>query len=294
MSLPETAATGVPLTRRLFSALGSSAALLAAGCSPVRLLNTLAPDRLAADGIAYGADSRQRLDIYRPAGIPPFPVLVFLYGGSWDSGARGIYRFLGGAFAAHGFMTVVPDYRLFPEVRYPTFLQDCAAAMAWTRRNIAAYGGSSAAPTLMGHSAGAYNAAMLTLDPALLEAVGLSPRHDIGRMIGLAGPYDFLPLDTDELRAIFGPPAGLPATQPINHADGGNPPMLLLAGTADHTVRPGNTVRLAGRIHARGGPVSYRLYPGVDHLEIVGAISGALRFLAPTFGDSLAFMQGDA
>ena len=277
--------------RRAFTTLGASALLLG-GCSPTRLLNTLAPDRLLEDGIAYGADPRQKLDIYRPAGIPPFPVLVFLYGGSWDSGSREIYRFLGGAFAAHGFMTVVPDYRLFPAIRYPAFLEDCAAALAWTRRHITEYGGSSAPPTLMGHSAGAYNAAMLALDPGLLAAVGLAPRGDIGRVIGLAGPYDFLPLDTDELRQIFGPASGLALTQPINHVDGRNPPMLLLAGTSDRTVRPGNTTRLADRIRARGGPVVDRLYPGVDHLEIIGAIAGALRFLAPTFGDCLDFIAG--
>ncbi|MGI4793304.1 MAG: alpha/beta hydrolase, partial [Janthinobacterium lividum] len=205
----------VLLGRRAFATLGVPAALLLAGCSPVRILNTLAPDRLVATDIAYGNDPRQRLDVYRPHGRGPFPVMMFLYGGSWDSGARAMYRFLGDAFAASGILTVIPDYRLYPQVRYAEILADCAGALAWTRRNAVRYGGRAAPPALIGHSAGAYNAAMLALDRSLLAAVGLSPRADLSRVVGLAGPYDFLPLHTDVLRQIFGPGPALPATQPI-------------------------------------------------------------------------------
>ena len=279
------------LSRRALVTLGAPAGLLLAGCSPARILDTLAPERLAADGIAYGPDPRQRLDLYRPAGIGPFPVMMFLYGGGWDSGARAMYRFVGSAFAASGVLTVIPDYRLYPQVRYRDILADCAQALAWTRCNAVRYGGSPAPPALIGHSAGAYNAAMLTLDPSLLAAAGLSPRADLARVVGLAGPYDFLPLHTEELRQIFGPGPATPATQPIAHVDGRNPPMLLLAGTADRTVMPDNSTRLAERIRMRGGPVEARLYDGVDHIEIVGAIAGSLRFLAPTLRDCLSFLR---
>jgi acetyl esterase/lipase len=267
------------------------ATLLGAACSPAAILNAVAADRLYRDGIPYGPDPRQSLDLYRPVGIAPFPVAVFLYGGGWTSGNRALYRFVGGALANAGYLTVIPDYRLYPQVRYRGCLADCAAALAWTRREIAGFGGGPAPPALIGHSAGAYNAAMLTLDDGLLAPHGLSPRADIGRFVGLAGPYDFLPLDTDQLRAIFGPgPAG-PDTQPITYADGGNPPMLLLAGTADTTVRPANTQRLAARVAARGGSVESRLYPGINHVEIVGAIGAPLRFLAPTLRDTLDFLR---
>ena len=265
---------------------------LLCGCSPATLLNVLAPDRLAARGIPFGPDSRQRLDIYRPSGSGPFPVMVFLYGGAWDSGDRSMYRFVGDAFAAHGILTVIPDYRLWPEVRYPVFLQDCALALAWTRANIARHGGNASPLALIGHSAGAYNAAMLALDPSWLGAVGRSPCFDLSRVVGLAGPYDFLPLHSDELRDLFGPGPARASTQPIAHVDGRNPPMLLLAGTADGTVTPLNTIRLAARIRAEGGPVQERLYPGVDHLEIVGAIGRPLQSLAPTLRDCLAFLRG--
>ncbi len=287
---PVARASDSHLSRR--GALAGAGGLMLSGCSPAAVLNVLAPDRLAAEGVRYGGGPRQRLDIYRPPGIGPFPVMVFLYGGAWDSGNRSMYRFVGDAFAAHGILTVIPDYRLWPEVRYPAFLQDCALALAWTRANIALYGGSSSAPALIGHSAGAYNAAMLALDPSLLGALGRSPRGDLSRVVGLAGPYDFLPLHSDTLRAVFGPgPAG-PSTQPISHVDGRNPPMLLLAGIADRTVKPANTIRLAARIRASNGPVEERLYPGVDHLEIVGAIGRPLQSLAPTLHDCLAFLRG--
>ncbi len=287
---PVTRDPGHALRRRGFVA--GAGGLLLSGCSPAAVLNVLASNRLAAKGIPFGTDPRQRLDIYRPTGRGPFPVMVFLYGGSWDSGNRSMYRFVGDAFAAHGILTVIPDYRLWPEVRYPVFLQDCALALAWTRANIAGYGGRASAPALIGHSAGAYNAAMLALDPSLLGAVGRSPRSDLSRVVGLAGPYDFLPLHSDELRSVFGPgPAGA-STQPITYVDGRNPPMLLAAGTADGTVMPLNTIRLAARIRSRGGPVEERLYPGVDHLEIVGAIGRPLQSLAPTLSDCLAFLRG--
>ena len=269
--------------------------LLAGGCSPVGILNALSPDRLVAQSIPYGDGPRRSLDVYAPEPDPSRrdapPVVLFLYGGSWDSGSKAIYRFVGGALAALGFIVVIPDYRLYPEVRYPDFLDDCAAALAWTRRHATRFGAAATPPFVMGHSAGAYNAAMLTLDPRWLARAGMSPRADLRGMVGLAGPYDFLPLDTDELRRIFAPGRPLRSTQPIDHVDGRNPPVLLLAGSADKTVQPSNSTRLAARIRLAGGVVEERLYPGVDHLQILGAFAGSLRFLAPSLRDSASFMR---
>ena len=276
--------------RRLGLAVGSASLL--AGCSPVAVLNALAPDRLAADGIAYGDADRQRLDVYRPAGPGPFPVAMFVYGGDWSAGDRAMYRFVGGALAAQGILAIVPDYRLYPQVRFPVFLADNAAAFAWTRREAARFGGDGRPPCLIGHSAGAYNVAMLTLDARWLRGAGLEPARDIRRTVGLAGPYDFLPFDTAMLRDLFSTdPAGAADTQPITHADGHNPPMLLLAGSADRTVDPANSLRLAARIRAAGGAAATRIYPGVDHREIIGAFAEPLRFLAPSLADSVRFIR---
>ena len=279
----------------LLLAGGCSPLALIAGCSPLGIINGLAPDRLVARSVAYGEGARHSLDVYAPARHPApqasHPVVLFLYGGGWDTGDKAMYPFVGGALAALGFVVVIPDYRLYPEVRYPDFLLDCAQALAWTRRHAHRFGGGTAPPYLLGHSAGAYNAAMLALDPRWLGAVGLAPRPDLSGMVGLAGPYDFLPLDSDVLRQIFAPGRPLRTTQPVAHVDGHNPPMLLLAGGADRVVRPSNTLSLARRVREAGGSVQERLYPGIDHVEIIGAFAGPLRFLAPSLRDSASFMH---
>ncbi len=267
--------------------------LLAGACSPAGIVNALAPDRLVASSIPYASGPRHSLDVYAPAraGSHGHPVVMFIYGGTWNAGCKRMYRFVGGALASLGFVVVIPDYRLYPEVRYPAFLQDCASAFDWTRRNARHFGGDTRRPFLMGHSAGAYNAAMLALDARWLLPFGMTPLGDIRGMVGLAGPYDFLPLDTDELRAVFAPGKPLISTQPIDHVDGRNPPLLLLAGKDDHIVQPSNTIRLAAAVRAQGGFALDRLYPGIGHVEIIGAFSGALRFLAPSLRDSAAFMH---
>ena len=152
------------LSLRLTVVVGS----LAAACSPLRTFDRLVPkDRggtLVAEGIAYGAGPRQRLDVYAPRGGcgQPRPVVMFFYGGSWNSGTRSGYAFVGRALAARGFVTVVPDYRLVPEVHYPAFVEDGAAAVRWVAANAAKYCGNGQSVVLMGHSAGAYIAARPT------------------------------------------------------------------------------------------------------------------------------------
>jgi acetyl esterase/lipase len=281
------------LGRRYLPAAGlGGLSLLATACSPLGVLNGMAPKRLSARDIPYGTGPRRTLDVYAPSGARgAAPVIVFLYGGSWDSGVKEDYRFVGGALAAAGFVTIIPDYRVYPEVVFPAFLDDCAAAFAWACAHAAEYGGGERI-FLMGHSAGAYNAAMLALDPDYLARAGAS--LPLAGTVGIAGPYDFLPVGTDELRAIFGQPPTPPTTQPINHVDGRNAPMLLLAGAADTTVLPRNTVRLAARIRAAGGPVHSRIYPGIDHKEIIGAMGVPFRFLCPTYKDCTDFISAQA
>jgi acetyl esterase/lipase len=267
-------------------------ALLSA-CSPVAVLNALAPSAGITEttDVAYAFGERHTLDIYAPAAIGPHPVVVFIYGGGWKDGDKSQYRFVAAALAARGFVTVVPDYRLFPQVRFPAFLQDNAAAVAWTRQNVARYGGDPRRLFLMGHSAGAYNVAMLTLDRQWLEAVGVDSDRDVSGAIGLAGPYDFLPLHDPELEEIFAPAGDLRLSQPITFARGNAAPMFLAAGTADQTVLPRNTEHLAAAIRRDGGVVEERLYPGVNHTKIIGAMAGVLRRLAPSMTDVVGFLR---
>ena len=267
------------------------------GCSSVDLLNAVVPKggaQITRD-IAYAPGARGGLDVYRPThASPAAPVVVFVYGGGWDSGRRQDYTFVGAALAAKGFVTVIPDYRLYPEVRWPDFLQDNARAVAWARDHAAEYGGDPHKLFLMGHSAGAYNVVMLALDRRWLGAVGMDPQRDLRGVVGLAGPYDFLPLQSEELKQIFGPPQGRTATQPINYVDGRNPPLFLATDIADKVVMPGNTTRLAAKVDAAAGPVQTRAYKGVDHVLLVASIAAPLRLLAPVLSDVTRFIRSHA
>jgi acetyl esterase/lipase len=271
-------------------------ALLSA-CSPLRTFNAVVPKDRGVEavvrGAAYGAHPRQRLDIYRPrrtgrggaAAEGPLPIILFLYGGSWQSGAREGYGFAARALAARGFVVAVPDYRLVPEIRFPAFLEDGAAALRWVSANAGRLGGDPARVVLVGHSAGAYNAAMLALDPRWLG----EDRRAVRGLVGLAGPYDFLPLDGPVTIAAFGGAADPRETQPINFASAGDPPALLLHGAKDRTVYPRNSERLGERLREAGVEARVKLYPEIGHVGIVTALARPFRGKAPVLEDVAAF-----
>lgn len=268
---------------------------LLAGCSSLGAFNALAPrdqgGRRVLRDAPFGADPRQRLDVYAPAAATaPAPVIVFLYGGSWASGAKDDYAFVGAAFAAQGFVAVIPDYRLVPQVRFPAFIEDCAAALRWAADHVAAYGGDPDRIVLVGHSAGAYNAVMLALDTHYLADAGVDPARVRG-VVGLAGPYDFLPFDVDATRNAFGQAPDPQLTQPVRFARAGAPPLLLLWGDADTTVGPRNLQNLERAVRAAGGAVETEVYPGVSHVDIMLALSRPLRRRAPTLDDVTGFAR---
>jgi acetyl esterase/lipase len=234
--------------------------------------------------IAYGAAKRQSLDLYIPEPCGDrAPVLLFFYGGRWSSGSKDHYRFIGQAFASRGIVTAIADYRLHPQVGFPAFVEDGAAALQWLRSNIAPHGGDPAGIFLCGHSAGAYIAAMLACNTAF----GAS--HAIAGAIGIAGPYDFLPLTDDDLIALFGG-ADNPDTQPVNFVDGPRAPMLLVSGAADKTVSPGNVKRLARRLHAHGSIAEFKFYPRRGHITIILSLMAGFRWLAPLRDDIADFI----
>ncbi|HUZ72882.1 MAG TPA: alpha/beta hydrolase [Stellaceae bacterium] len=278
------------MIRRLIKLLVVLPGMVVGGCAPADLVNALAPRddyRLVAD-VPYGGAPRQTLDLYLPqAPAGPKPVVVFFYGGNWDSGAKATYRFVGAALAARGFVVVVPDYRLYPAVRYPAFIADGAAATRWTLDHIASYGGDPDRVSLMGHSAGAYIALMLALDPAWLGPA----RARIRSAVGLAGPYDFLPLEDGTLKRIFATAPDLAATQPIEYADGTAPPVLLATGRLDRTVSPANTTRLAARIRAHGGKVETEYYGLLGHITLIGALGEPLALVTPVLDDVTRFLD---
>ena len=280
---------------RLLAPLLLLMASLLSACSPATAYNRLA--LFSAGGLqvtrdqAFGDDPRLKLDVYAPrAGGAAKPVLVFIHGGSWSSLNKETHAFVGAAFADEGFVTVVPNYRLVPQVRYPGFLQDNARAVRWARDNARRFGGDPERMVIVGHSAGAYNAAMLALDPRWLEAAGV-PKSAVKAWAGLAGPYDFLPLDDPSTIAAFGQAPDLPDTQPINHAGRADPPTFLATGTDDTTVEPRHTRVLAAKLQAAGVPVETRFYPGVGHVGVATALGPLFRGRAPVRRDLTSFLR---
>jgi acetyl esterase/lipase len=261
------------------------------GCSAAGLLNATVPKGGVeiTRGVSYGPADREKLDIYRPNTATDAPVVVFFYGGAWNSGSRSMYPFVAATMARRGTIVVVPDYRLYPEVHYPVFLADCARAVAWTGAHLAGLGGDGRKLFLMGHSAGAYNAAMLALDPEYLAAAGFD-RAGIAGFIGLAGPYDFVPMTGANTKLVFSGAVDKPATQPITYVDGHAPPMLLLAGSDDETVRPRNSRALAAKTRQAGGEATLKIYPGLGHIGLVTAIAPVFQWRAPVLNDVERFI----
>lgn len=261
--------------------------------APTMLLNLVARgfDVTVERDISFGNDARLTLDLYKPANASgPLPVVVFFYGGSWQRGDKSIYRFVGSALARAGIVAVIPNYRLYPPVLYPDFLRDSAKAVRWAKENAARYDGDPRKLFLSGHSAGAYNAVSLATDGRWLQEAGLQ-KSDLAGVIGIAGPYDFLPLEDEELKVIFGPEESRPKTQPINYVAGDEPPMLLLRPAGDTVVDPGNSSRLAKRIAEKGGKATLKTYERVNHLSIIGTFSPLLSFLAPARDDLIEFVR---
>ena len=272
-----------------------------AACSPLQTINALTPSStyLRTDDLAYGSDVRQQLDIYAPTtasndGHALAPVVVFFYGGSWNMGSRKDYKFAGEALASRGILTVVADYRLYPQVRYPDFLDDSAAAVAWTARQVQKYGGDPRKIFVMGHSAGGYNAAMVALDARWLGKSRLAPSLLRG-WIGMAGPYDVIPIRDDNVRPVFFFPNTPPESQPINHVTPGAPPALLLASNQDGLVDPvRNTGGLATKLRAAGVAVQETYFDHTSHTSLVGSLARPLRGLAPTLDLIERFVKSDA
>jgi acetyl esterase/lipase len=256
----------------------------AAACSPIKILNAMVPQSTykLESGIAFGQLPRQKLDIYSPnlssenQAHKPRKVVIFYYGGSWDSGERGDYKFVGEALASLGFIVVIPDYRVYPDVLFPAVMEDPALAARWVKENIGQYQGDADQVFLAGHSAGAHIAVMMAVNAEYLAKQSLKPT-DFAGVIGLAGPYDFLPLKSERLKTIFGSASEQPKSQPINYVDGKSPPMLLAVGLKDGTVWPRNTYNLAKKIKNNNGLVQVVEFESYGHIDMAAKLAKPLR-----------------
>lgn len=220
----------------------------------------------------------------------PKPVVIFLHGGGWTDGSAREYGFAGRAFAERGFVTVVAAYRRYPSVKFPAFAEDAADVIRWTRNHIAQYGGDPNRIALAGHSAGAHLATLVALDPRYLSAKGV-PADTVKAVVGLAGPYDFLPFTSQSAKAALGSWPRPAETQPITYARAGAPPMLLLTGDADTTVKPRNTASLTAALTKAGSSARAVTYPGVTHSGIVMALAVPFRDKGPVLNDAVDFLN---
>jgi acetyl esterase/lipase len=257
--------------------------------------------------LVYGPTEGQRLDLYLPlrtaaaagprvtaaaadsAAAQVRPIIIFWYGGAWTRGSRSQYRFVGAALAEAGYMAVLPDYRLYPSVRYPAFIEDGAAAVRWVRDRAREFGGDPDRIFLMGHSAGAHLAASLAWQPRWLQAAGV-PRSAVRGLIGLSGPYALEP-NTRTLNAIFAAPYGPDDWQPIRDIARGAPPALLLHGAEDRLVWPRNATAAAAALRDVGVSGAARLYEDRSHADTVAALSVPGRNRAPVLADLRRFVD---
>ena len=279
------------LKNLLIAAIAIGCAVFLSSCA-VSLLNFIIPRSgyTIHKNIAYGPDTRQQLDIYVPDNLQkPAPVIVFFYGGSWQFGSKDDYLFAGQAFASKGYIAVIADYRLYPQVYFPAFLQDCAAAFTWVHAHINDYGGNEDDLFLAGHSAGAYNALMLALNPVYIEGAH-GDLAWIKGVIGISGPYDFLPFTDPKIIALFSTSTNA-ATQPIHFVRADMPPVFLATGDSDTLVYPKNTYHLTATLQEFHDPVEMHIYPGLGHIGAALSLANGFRSKAPLLDDIRIFVN---
>lgn len=261
--------------------------------TPLGWLDALVPkdasSRIVATERRFGPDPKHQLDLYAPRrAAGPLPLMIFVHGGGWDSGDRREYGFAGRALAALGFLVAIADYRVFPEVVFPAFVEDLGHAATWLVTHAAQYGGDPGRLFLVGHSAGAYNAVTFALQPARFGGASVAGR--IKAVVGLSGPYDFYPFDVKQSIDAFGTSPEPLTTQPVNLVTSGAPPMLLAHGVKDTTVGDYHTIRLAAKLREFGVPVVERHYRHLRHAPVVLALTTILRPFLPVYADVARFL----
>lgn len=242
----------------------------------------------------YGPTSRQRLDVYQPRDqAGPHPAVIFIHGGGWNSGNKQQYQFVGAALAEAGVTAFIPNYSLYPDRKFPAFMDDIAQSIVWVARHADEYGVDARQIYLVGHSAGAHIATLVSLDPRYLQAIG-GDANLIRGVVGLAGPYDFYPFKYAYMNDLFGTPEQVFQSQPVNFARADAPPMLLLHGLKDTTVDPRNTVQLSNALRASGAQVQDIYYPDASHSDLVAGFSPFARQRVPVLDTVLAFIKQTA
>lgn len=271
------------------TALVALAGVTFAACAPVTLLNTITPSGSfsKAEDVSYGPLSRQAMDIYKTdVPKPGAPVIVFIHGGSWTEGSKDIYKFLAEGFTKDGYDIAVPNYRLYPETKYPGMIEDTAKSIAYVQKQY-----PDRPLVVMGHSAGAYNMLMTVLQPSYLKAAGGNLCERVAGAISLAGPTGIIPLDSEPYITIF-PDRFTKSDAPLNNVNSRTPAIFFGHGQDDTTVYPQNSQRLAEKIKARGGIAEIQVYEGMNHIEPVQFLSRRFDGKASLKADIVRFIDG--
>lgn len=279
---------------RLLVVISALGALFLSACSSASFFVANLPATLSDthryQDIAYGEKEWQKLDIYMPKTVTKVaPVLVFFYGGRWTFGNKEQYAFAALPFVQKGYIVVIPDYAKYPAIKFPDFVRDAARSVSWVHDNIGQYNGDKTRLYVAGHSSGAHIGALVAADPEYLKEFGQG-RDIITAFAGLGGPYDFIP-EEEDLKDMFGPPERYSRMQVPTFIDGKEPPMLLLQGADDQDVIQRNLDRLRDKIEKKDGVVETKIYPGINHVEIVGALSWLWHNKAPVREDMLNFFE---
>jgi len=265
--------------------------LMVSGCGGLAIVNAISPSShyVKHADIRYGAHERNLLDYYEPkSAAANAPRVIFFYGGGWKDGAKHQYEFVASALTEAGFHVFIPDYRLHPLVQFPAFVDDGAEAIAWVMEHVSSDPHTSGV-YLMGHSSGAHIAALLATDQQYLNRFSLAP-SSIHALIGLSGPYDFLPIRSGYLTEVFPEPTRSDS-QPIRFVTKRTPSTLLIHGLDDDVVEPGNARRFAAALRKSEVDVDLRLYDGSGHAAVAAALAPRLQFIADTLDDTIAFIH---
>lgn len=221
---------------------------------------------IAKGAYAYNKD---KLDIYIPEGKASFPVAVSIHGGSLTEGDKSGETHIGNTLARAGVGTVVINYRLTPIVSHPGHIEDAAEAFAWVQHHIHEYGGDPANVFVIGHSAGAYLAALLALDPRYLKVHGLSPQ-DIRGVVPVSAFYDVEQVAPDRPLQIWGDdPNTWRAASPVRYLKTNSPPFLILYADRDEPWRQEQNREMAAALLKAGHQkVEIRQIPNRNHMSV--------------------------
>ncbi len=265
--------------------------VLYACSSPSRLLNSVISDtdyRLITQ--SYGEHPRQAVDVYEPrkAVQSGKPVVVFIHGGAWRTSGKAEYKFVAQALSQLGYVVIIPEYRVYPEVKFPAFVEDVVSALSAVNQHMPELlNRAQNRVILMGHSSGAHTAALLMTDPAYFKQS--LPEVQVAGLVGLAGPYD-LPMQDPEVVPVF---EGFSPDQvnPVRQVRSDMPPVLLLHGLKDDRVKPFHTRHFADVLQQAGGEVETKLYDDVAHVSILAGLAMPLRFINNSYADLVTFLR---